>query len=94
MIRKWIVSSIATASLAGVGLQTALAQKAEHSAETAQSFGVVIDPAAIRETKRLGPRSFSPYANRTFPSRPLWGDQHVHSGWSFDAGFINALSPE
>ncbi|MEJ2256832.1 MAG: hypothetical protein P8X98_07450, partial [Woeseiaceae bacterium] len=93
MIRSWFVLGIATVPLAGVGLSTALAQEPEKSHETAQSFGVVIDPAAIRETNRLGPRSFSPYANRTFPARPLWGDQHVHSGWSFDAGFINALSP-
>ncbi|MEJ2330470.1 MAG: DUF3604 domain-containing protein, partial [Gammaproteobacteria bacterium] len=94
MIRKWLVTSIATLSLVGFDLSTALAQEGGHSSETAQSFGVVIDPAAIRETNRLGPRSFSPYANRTFPARPLWGDQHVHSGWSFDAGFINALSPK
>ena len=42
----------------------------------------------------LGPRSFSPCANRKFPPRPPWGDQHVHTGWSFDAGFFCTLSPE
>ncbi|MGF1560664.1 MAG: DUF3604 domain-containing protein [Geminicoccaceae bacterium] len=69
----------------------ALAQ--EHGA-SAHAGDVTIDPAAIRQTQTLGPRSFSPYANRSFPTRPLWGDQHIHSGWSFDAGFVNALSPE
>ena len=39
-----------------------------------------IDPSAISQTARLGDRSFSPYANRKFPTRPLWGDQHIHSG--------------
>jgi len=52
-----------------------------------------IDPKAISQSK-LGPRSFSPYANRKFPPRPLWGDQHIHTGWSFDAGFLCTLSPE
>ncbi len=66
----------------------------QEAGSAGHAFDMTIDPAAIRETARLGPRSFSPYANRTFPTRPLWGDQHVHSGWSFDAGFVNALSPE
>jgi len=39
--------------------------------------------------------SYSPYAGRDFPSRPLWGDTHLHTGNSFDAGAFGAtLKPE
>jgi len=39
--------------------------------------------------------SFSPYANRNFPSQALFGDTHVHSSISMDAGAIgNRLGPE
>jgi len=35
---------------------------------------------------------YSPYANRTFPERPLWGDHHLHTALSMDAGgFGNRL---
>ncbi len=38
--------------------------------------------------------SYSPYAGRNFPSVPLWGDTHLHTGNSFDAGaFGNRLQP-
>ncbi|WP_120499306.1 DUF3604 domain-containing protein [Roseovarius sp. EL26] len=38
---------------------------------------------------------FSPYANRNFPERPLWGDSHLHTGLSLDAGaFGNTLLPD
>ena len=40
-------------------------------------------------------RDYSPYANRNYPTRVFWGDQHVHTGWSADAGAFGAtLGPE
>jgi hypothetical protein len=40
-------------------------------------------------------KSYSPYAGRNFPSRPLWGDSHLHTANSFDAGAFGArLKPE
>jgi len=38
---------------------------------------------------------FSPYAGRNFPTRVFWGDTHLHTGMSMDAGAFGArLSPE
>jgi hypothetical protein len=35
-------------------------------------------------------KAYSPYAQRPFPSRPLWGDTHLHTGLSVDAGLFGA----
>jgi hypothetical protein len=34
--------------------------------------------------------AYSPYAQRRFPSWPLWGDTHLHTGLSVDAGLFGA----
>jgi len=34
--------------------------------------------------------AYSPYAQRRFPSRPMWGDTHLHTGLSVDAGLFGA----
>lgn len=42
-----------------------------------------IDPARIE--RFFNQPGYSPYAGRSFPSRPLWGEQHLHTSWSPDA---------
>ncbi|MDE3820641.1 DUF3604 domain-containing protein [Sinorhizobium meliloti] len=52
-----------------------------------------IDPKTV-ETLFQKP-GYSPYAGKTFPSRPLFGDTHLHTSQSFDAiAFGNFLGPE
>jgi hypothetical protein len=42
-------------------------------------------------TTHLEEKSYSPCAGRTFPTRPLWGDTHLHAAASLDA-FANGNS--
>ncbi|MHC4552794.1 MAG: DUF3604 domain-containing protein [Planctomycetota bacterium] len=40
-------------------------------------------------------KAYSPYAKRNFPSHVYWGDSHLHTGLSLDAGlFGNILGPD
>jgi hypothetical protein len=50
------------------------------------------DPSTIAKyAKKPG---YSPYAGRNYPSHVFWGDQHVHTAWSADAGMSGAtLTP-
>jgi len=66
--------------------------------ETPASSQVITD---ISDVQPADPKKFykepgySPYAGKHYPERPLFGDQHVHTGWSVDAGLGGAtLSPE
>jgi hypothetical protein len=43
-------------------------------------------------SKNLNKKSYSPYANRNFPTNVYWGDTHLHTDISMDAGaFGNRL---
>ena len=40
-------------------------------------------------------KAYSPYAQRSFPSQVYWGDTHLHTGYSMDAGlFGNTTGPD
>ena len=45
---------------------------------------------AEKAKKLSGKKTYSPYANRKFPTRPLFGDTHLHTAMSLDAGVFGA----
>ena len=49
-----------------------------------------IKPAPASLSDLYPGEAYSPYAQRRFPSRPLWGDTHLHTGLSMDAGLFGA----
>ena len=57
------------------------------SGETGLSGAHITSDALV---DRYAAPAYSPYAGRTFPQRPLWGDTHLHTGQSMDAGGFGA----
>ncbi len=51
-------------------------------------------PSQEQIGKVLPKPPYSPYANRDFPTRPFFGETHLHTSFSFDAGAFGArLTP-
>ena len=49
-----------------------------------------IAPAKESLTDVYPGKAYSPYAQRGFPSNVYWGDTHLHTGLSMDAGLFGA----
>ena len=43
------------------------------------------------EDIRIGKKEYSPYLDRGFPQRVFWGDTHVHTAYSTDAGIVGCI---
>jgi len=63
---------------------------------SAQDVGIAKPGYATTDTlsAEYTGKVYSPYARRDYPERPLWGDSHLHTMLSMDAGlFGNRLPP-
>ncbi len=61
------------------------------------AIGEQVGITTSKETfsKSYAGKAYSPYAQRSFPTFPLWGETHLHTGYSMDAGlFGNRLLHE
>lgn len=80
------------ASASAASAPTVLGPPATHPGTLTADSGEIqpADPSKFYKTP-----GYSPYAGRHYPVRAYFGDEHVHSGWSADAGSAGTtLSPE
>ena len=75
---RWIVAIVLSVGLA-------VSAWAQPSATTDTG---TLDKAAAERLFQKAP--YSPYAGRSFPTRPFFGDTHLHTSFSMDAGAFGA----
>jgi len=62
---------------------------------SAQDVTPGIDFAVERSDLAAREQLYSPFVNQGFPQRVFWGDTHVHTSYSWDAGLVgNTLDPD
>ena len=55
----------------------------------------VPDVGIDKDNVTLGKKEYSPYLHRAYPDKVLWGDTHLHTSYSTDAGMVgNFLGPD
>ena len=78
-IRKLYQSIISIIALVSIALPTVNADQSDIGS---------VDKEAIKQIFKKSP--YSPYAGRNFPTRPLFGDTHLHTAISLDASAVGA----
>jgi hypothetical protein len=79
-------SRITAAALAVLGLSLSPIAFAQEPAPGSDA-GTLTKEAADKAHKK---RPYSPYADRKYPTRPFFGDTHLHTSFSMDAGAFGA----
>jgi len=75
---------------AAIAVLAALAPAGLYAAESYPGYGY--EPT---KADHIGEKEYSPYLNIGYPQRVFWGDTHLHTSYSTDAGMIgNKLGPE
>jgi hypothetical protein len=86
MIRLFAMSGAVLANaFAGSLIATAVAAQ-----DVTTDVGTLDKEAAEKAFPAKPP--YSPYAGRNFPTRPYFGDTHLHTSYSMDAGAFGAGS--
>ena len=93
--RRNVISNTLFRSAALVAVMVSFLAVPVFAAEEAVSEGDV-GTASKADLEKVHPTkpNYSPYAGRNFPTRPFFGDTHLHTGFSMDAGAFGArLTP-
>jgi hypothetical protein len=78
-----MASRFATFPLAVAAATVLVLPAAAQAQQSVTADGGTIDRAEVE--RFFNQPGYSPYAGRSFPSRPLWGEIHLHTSWSPDA---------
>jgi hypothetical protein len=104
-VRKLVVIGMVLAAAACSSPQTPASPPTAEADTAVQLGGPATGTGALsadaNEIQPADPSKFnkapgySPYAGRNYPERPYFGDEHVHTAWSVDAGGTGTtLGPE
>ena len=81
------ITALAALLVVSVALQT-------YAADQVNAPGLSAPEKETVEKAFPSKPAYSPYVRRNFPTRPFFGDTHLHTGFSMDAGaFVARLGP-